>query len=337
VDDKHSPDLYAQQLLHTQARPKKIYIIPGFWGELFAIDNPIFNRDNCLEVLYRLRETARKAGYEIYQADHLESIEDFEYLIVFDVFPDQLKLLERFPKEKKILFLWEPPSVIPDNYILENHRDFAKVMTWHDDLIDNEKYFKFFYPVIRPAIDEMIDYSDKRLCTLIACNKDSSFPGELYSERRALIQFYENSPHDDFTLYGKWWPYNLTTYAGPIDKKADILKNYRFSFAYENIRNISGYITEKIFDCFQVGTVPIYWGAPNISSYIPKNCYISREDFADNTALYSYIKNMDATKYEEYQKNIRNYLQSPKAQLYSQEHFISLFMNLISTPNTESL
>jgi len=318
------------------APPKKIYITPGFWGELFAIDNPIFNRDNCLEVLCRLRETARKEGYEIYQADHLESIEDFEYIIVFDVFPDQLKLLSRFPKEKKILFLWEPPSVIPENYILENHSDFAKVLTWHDDLVDDEKYFKFFYPVMHPAITDIPPFNSKKLCTLIACNKDSIFPEELYSERRNLIQFYENSPYNDFTLYGKWWPHTLTTYAGPIDKKVDTLKHFRFCYAYENIRNIPGYITEKIFDCFHSGTVPIYWGAPNISSYIPKNCYISREDFLNDTALYSYITNMDEAEYEEYQQNIRRYLQSQQAQLYSQDHFISLFMKLISTPLTES-
>lgn len=319
-----------------KAAPKKIYITPGFWGELFAIDNPIFNRDNCLEVLYRLRETAREEGYEIYQANDLDSIEDFEYLIVFDVFLDQLKLLSRFPKEKKILFLWEPPSVIPENYVLENHKDFAKVITWNDSLVDNEKYFKFFYPVIRPLITDIPNFESKKLCTLIACNKDSDFPDELYSERRNLIYFYEKKSSGDFTLYGKWWPNNLLTYAGSIDKKVDTLKHFRFCYAYENIRNISGYITEKIFDCFQAGTVPIYWGAPNISSYIPNNCYISREDFANDTLLYCYLKSMNETTYQEYQQNIRLYLESEQAKLYSQDHFISLFMKLISTPIAES-
>ena len=320
---------------NAQAPPKKISITPGFWGELFAIDNPIFNRDNCLEVLYRLRETARGARYEIYQANDLETLQDSDYIIVFDVFLDQLERLKHYPKEKKILFLWEPPSVIPENYVLENHRDFSKVYTWHDGLVDNQKYFKFYYPVIRPMITDIPNYHSKELCTLIACNKESHFPGELYSERRNLIQFYENTPHNDFTLYGKWWPPSLRNYAGPIDKKVDTLKHFRFCYAYENIRNVPGYITEKIFDCFQAGTVPIYWGAPNISSYIPKNCYISREDFPNDTALHSYIKNMDEMTYQEYQENIRRYLESSQAQLYSQDHFISLFMHLISNPETK--
>ena len=86
---------------------KKIYITPGQWGQLFAIENPIFNRDDCLRVLYQLREVAQDTGYELIQADSLERLEDFEYLIVFDVFPEQISKLKSFPKEKLILFLWE--------------------------------------------------------------------------------------------------------------------------------------------------------------------------------------------------------------------------------------
>jgi alpha(1,3/1,4) fucosyltransferase len=308
---------------------KKIYITPGYWGELFAIDNPIFNRDGCLDVLYRLREVAQEAGYDILQADDLNHLDEFEYLIVFDVFLDQLALLEKYPKEKKILFLWEPPSVIPENYDLNNHLSFSKVMTWNDALVDGKKYFKFRYPVLHPMIPKAAPFESKQLCTLIACNKNSSYPGELYSERRYLIQFYENSPFEDFSLFGKWWPETLRTYQGPIDKKVDCLKSFRFCYAYENIRGIPGYITEKIFDCFQAAAVPIYWGAPNISCEIPKNCYISREEFPSDYTLYSYLKNMDEAAYSEYQRNIRSYLESEKAQAYSQEHFINLFMKLI--------
>ena len=308
---------------------KKIYITPGYWGELFAIDNPIFNRDGCLEVLYRLREVARKQGFEILQANDLNHLDEFEYLIVFDVFLDQLPLLEKYPPEKKILFLWEPPSVIPENYNVGNHRSFSKVITWNDALVDGKKYLKFRYPVLRPMIAEAVPFESKKLCTLIACNKDSSYPGELYSERRYLIQFYENSYSEGFSLFGKWWPETLRTYQGSIDKKVDCLKSFRFCYAYENIRGIPGYITEKIFDCFQAAAVPIYWGAPNISDEIPKNCYISREGFPSDYTLYSYLKNMDEATYAEYQRNIRSYLQSEKAKVYSQEHFINLFMKLI--------
>lgn len=311
--------------------PKKIYITPGLWGELFSISNPVFNRDNCLDVLYRLREEAHQAGFEMRQADDLTSLQDFEYLIVFDVFPEQLALLERYPKEKKILFLWEPPSVLPENYNLDNHRSFSKVFTWNDNLVDNQKYFKFYYPVLNPMIDSTIDFHSRKLCTLIACNKESQVPGELYSERRSLIHFFEYGPHQGFTLYGKYWPH-YRVYGGPIERKVDTLKNFRFCFAYENIRNVTGYVTEKIFDCFHAGTVPIYWGAPNISDYIPKDCYISREDFPDNESLHFWLGSMDEEQHLTYLNNIRAFLQSEEAQRFSKEYFISLVMKLINTP-----
>ena len=52
-------------------------------------------------------------------------------------------------------------------------------------------------------------------------------------------------------------------------------KNISFAICYENARDIPGYITEKIFDCFFAGCVPIYWGgAPNVTDHIPANTFI---------------------------------------------------------------
>lgn len=310
--------------------PKKIYITPGLWGELFSIDNPVFNRDNCLEVLYKLREYAAGEGFELMQADSVEDLKDFDFLVVFDVFLEQLPHLEKYPKEKLILFLWEPPTVLPENYNLENHECFSKVYTWNDALVDNEKYFKFYYPVFHPIIDEPVDFYLKRLCTLISCNKESSYPGELYSERRKVIDFYENYARDDFDLYGKWWPQFYKTYQGPIGKKVDYLKYYKFSYAYENIRNVPGYVTEKIFDCFQACAVPIYWGAPNIGLYVQRDCFISRGDFESESELYEYLKNMPVEEYEQYLTNIRQFLSSPSAKQYSINNFIQIFMDAIT-------
>lgn len=308
---------------------KRVYITPGFWGALFEADNPFYNRDNGLEVLCNLRETAAKKGIELIQADSLEDLEEFEYLVLFDVFLDQLPFLENLPKEKLILFLWEPASVNPENFDLENHRFFSKIYTWDDSLVDNERYFKFYYPRLLPQIKDLIPYSFKRFSTLIACNKYSSLEGELYSERRNLIAFFDKTPGLDFELFGKGWSGQSKNYQGAIDKKVDVLKYYRFCFAYENIQSVPGYITEKIFDCFQAGTVPIYWGAPNISKYIPPGCFIDRTQFESQEALYHYLKTLSESEYEQYMENIRQFLDSDAAKLYSKEHFIQTFMEMI--------
>ena len=311
---------------------KKVYITPGLWGQLFDIGNPYFNRDNCLDVLYRLRDVAAKRGFSLHQADSLDSLDEFEYLVVFDVFPDQIRELQAFPKEKLVLFLWEPISVIPENFELHYHNIFSKIYTWHDDLVDNKRYFKFYYPVFRPMIDEPVDFYLKRFSTLIACNKFSLHPDELYNARLNVIDFFEDLRSDDFELYGRRWPDYLRVYQGPVDKKVDYLKYYKFSYAYENIKNVPGYVTEKIFDCFQAGAVPIYWGAPNVFEYIPRNCFIHREDFANEADLYAFLKSMSASQYQTYLDNIQNFLKSDAAHLYSIEHFIDIFMDLLTSP-----
>lgn len=58
-----------------------------------------------------------------------------------------------------------------------------------------------------------------------------------------------------------------------LDDKWDGLAPYRYSLAIENTSK-NDYWTEKISDCFLSYTVPMYFGATNISRYFPKNSYI---------------------------------------------------------------
>jgi hypothetical protein len=51
------------------------------------------------------------------------------------------------------------------------------------------------------------------------------------------------------------------------------LAPFRYSLAIENSQH-DHYWTEKIADCFLAGTVPIYWGAPNIREYFPDEAMI---------------------------------------------------------------
>jgi hypothetical protein len=51
-----------------------------------------------------------------------------------------------------------------------------------------------------------------------------------------------------------------------IAGKIEALKEYRFSVSMEN-GIYPNYYSEKILDCFLTGTIPIYWGCPNISDF----------------------------------------------------------------------
>ena len=232
-----------------------------------------------------------------------------------------LKNLDKY-LGKCVVFLWEPSSVRPYLYEKAFHSKLAKIFTWQDDLIDNKKVFRFVYPSYRSEMtNDIVPFNEKRLCTLINADKSSSHPYELYSERRNTIRFFEELNCKDFDFYGRGWKGRYKNYRGsiPSGRKLDYLKRYRFCIAYENMKDIKGYVTEKIFDCFEVGCIPVYWGASNITDYIPKKCFIDRRDFKNIEDLYRYLKNMKEEKYNQYLQNIKTYMQSESPRLFTYE------------------
>lgn len=72
-----------------------------------------------------------------------------------------------------------------------------------------------------------------------------------------------------------------------LRNKHEIMRNYKFVFAAENSR-LEDYVTEKWYDAFEAGTVPIYIGAPNIadegSPYLPSlsaSVFVNVDDFKE--------------------------------------------------------
>ncbi len=57
-----------------------------------------------------------------------------------------------------------------------------------------------------------------------------------------------------------------------IASKLEGLKEYRYSVAIENSASDS-YVSEKFTDCLLAQTIPIYFGAPKLSSYFPEESY----------------------------------------------------------------
>ena len=226
-----------------------------------------------------------------------------------------------------ILFLWEPPIVQPEGYDPKIQKQFGKIFTWNDDLVDNIQFFKFYYPVLKPKIPNSPSFEVRKFCTLIASRLSSKHSNSLYEEREKIIRFFENKP-EDFALYGRFWEKrNFKNYKGPIPNKIEVLKNYKFCICYENTKNMKGYITEKIFDCFSSGTVPIYWGASNIEDYIPKESFIDRRQFLNDEDLYRFLKEISKEQYECYLSSAEDFIKSKKARLFSVDHFISTFIS----------
>jgi len=62
----------------------------------------------------------------------------------------------------------------------------------------------------------------------------------------------------------------------------ELFNQYKFIVVCEN-SHTSGYITEKIFNCFLAGSIPIYDGAPNVNNWInPKSMISFDENLLEN-------------------------------------------------------
>lgn len=309
---------------------KTIYVEGGHMGESAFDLNPFIG--NSQTSCRHLKTFLESIDYKLIQVPSIDNLNNPEYIFIFDLSFIDCASLSAYPKEKCVLFLWEPPSVSPKNYDRSLHNYFSVIFTWDDSLVDNIRYFHFYNPQpVLKMIDPVVDFYDKKFSTLIAGNKHSSDARELYTERVKIIEYFEEIETNDFDFYGIWWDScNYKNYKGAINKKIDYLKQYKFCICYENMTGINGYVTEKIFDCFIAGCVPIYWGADNINDYIPSNCFIDRRVFNSNQELYDYLKTISKDEYESYLTNIRTYLLTPQGEAFSSNSFIKTIIKTLS-------
>src|SRR5262249_24492210 len=158
------------------------------------------------------------------------------------------------------------------------------------------------------AHEDICNNSRRQFMVMINSNKlPLVYCRELYTERMRAIEFFGRT--NDIDLYGKGWsepafpmhrkwvPWTFRwthhalnrwwdcihpdlclkaaqrVYRGTIPSKSQTLGQYTFALCFENMI-LKGWITEKIFDCFFAGTIPIYWGAPEIGECIPAQCFI---------------------------------------------------------------
>ena len=93
----------------------------------------------------------------------------------------------------------------------------------------------------------------------------------IYSNKKAmkghLLRHQVADKFDIIDLFGRGTP-------NPLEYKEDSLVDYRFSIVIENSK-AENYFTEKLIDCLAVGTIPIYWGCPNIGEFFDPNGIIS--------------------------------------------------------------
>ncbi|CAI5947548.1 unnamed protein product [Closterium sp. NIES-65] len=70
-----------------------------------------------------------------------------------------------------------------------------------------------------------------------------------------------------------------------------VKSHYKFDLAIENTR-APNYVTEKFYSALEAGTVPVYFGAPDIASFAPPESFIDGRQFASHQALVDHINRL---------------------------------------------
>ena len=231
----------------------------------------------------------------------------FKFLLNFIKFFKMYFQKIKIKKNNCFLLILESELHSPENHIRSLNKFCNKIFTWNDNLIKEPGFIKINIP--QPSFNTNIDkiqFSKKKLLVNISSNKFSNSKIEIYSKRLESISYFDKFHPNEFDLYGFDWNKStliFNAYKGTVEDKILVMSQYRFAIVYENCR-IDGYITEKIFDCFNAKCVPIYLGSSNIKKYIPSNCFIDRELFNNHKVLYDYISTINESQYNEYLKNI---------------------------------
>lgn len=306
------------------------------------------NRDNCYEPYAVLRDMLSVKGYELHTGDIPLGVEP-----AFELHLNTQKIQH----PSTYLLRLETPNIFPSNGDPSCLAGYRKIFTWDDDLVDGGRFIKINFPNPIHSTDFQPFSRRSLFCCLIAGNKSPAIwtNGDLYQERINSIRWFELNAAHDFHLYGVGWdvpqhkrgwvsalhrrihktligPMGVTafpSYKGRIESKASVLQYAKFAICYENVKDLRGYVTEKIFDCFFSGCVPIYWGAQNICEYIPQECFIDRKDFADIQDVYHFLCTMTAASYQVYQDNIKHYLLSEKVYSFSSEYFAKTIVDTV--------
>ena len=334
-------------------------------------NNEIFKLEIALKypgslTAYYLNKICLENNIKLYTADFVinNNINIEGALIITEIATPWTKELVKRGAKKHVLLCMETPSFAWKFYA--NLKKYTKDYQYSFLFSGSRKKVSHktkFVPSIFPQPNFTINkyftnnWESRSFLTLINSNQirrvfkplhvffslfDKSLRSELYTMRLKLIYFFQKEKN--FDLYGRNWDNKifgiknkyhkaaLSVYKGPVEDKIITMSNYKFALCIENIV-YEGYITEKIFDSLFAGCIPVYYGAPDVTKYIPKNCFIDYRDFKNEVDLNSYLHNFTKSDFLEYQKNILQFLNSDKFQEFTCKSYATKIFNTINLIN----
>lgn len=319
--------------------------------DIFCIESRA-NRDDCLEPYRKLRSSLRKVGVALHTADVSESTPleaDFDLYIQAEQIRDRAR--------RNYFISLEPPVISPESSDPNYLSQFDLVFTWNKKLLNNEALKNRMIEVRMPNTPPPEFFEQRppswgdRPLELCMINSNKAAPShsdqELYSARIAIIRWLEKNFSQNFKLYGQGWQHPsrvkrneslfqykieklfhtifrskpFPSFFGGVKRKYETLSTSKFSICFENSRGPEGYISEKIFDCFFGGCIPIYLGDPSISDYIPAECFVDVSHYKTYEELFKYVKAIDERKFTMMQSAAREFISSIMFYPFSSDSF----------------
>lgn len=244
---------------------------------------------------------------------------------------EKLLMMRRKLNKFSILYRSEPFCVLPVAYKSETIALYSSIISFGKSEVMNDG---MHWPQYFPS-DEQLGWGvhDRfPRAALVNANKLNLSSSELYSLRRESIKkikgidlFGENwnsnfrdrikvlaievmkdpTRHLIAALtHSRYWFANWPETASPADK-ISIMQRYKFALVIENELS---YMSEKLFDAFFAGCIPIYVG-PEVTDYkVPKELVIQCQPTLKSLAEGFEIAMQ--TNFENYQEKLKNWLKS---------------------------
>jgi hypothetical protein len=268
----------------------------------------------------------------------------------------EIHFFGNFPKENYPLTYCVLPEIdtVAQNCRIEVlKRKYDKIFTHIEDDVDNKKVFHINQPNYRSKIKLL--RNKKKFACIFANNKNlASFSFKNgYSQRTKLINWFLKNYPQKLDIYGGGWDTyyssnyfinrtlsffqkkinykkkNTNQFKGQVPYKTKIIAQYKFNICFENSFDINGYLTEKIFDSFNAGTIPVYLGCKNVEKYIPSNTFINFKFFKSLDELYFFMSNISDSEQKKYQKNILDFMHSKKFEKFHYNKFTKILTSHI--------
>lgn len=167
---------------------------------------------------------------------------------------------------------------------ISNYKEKFKYIFTHDKRIislDNT-FFKFAPPNALSYIQNKKIYEKTKKVSFIVSNKSMS-NGHRF--RLEVLKKYLDKNIDHYGIgFSTELPLVINVDGNQESGKLLALKDYNFSFCFEN-DNYPSIFCEKLTDCFATGTIPIFWGTPDIGDFFDINGMIIYDDNFDFDCL----------------------------------------------------